>query len=289
MKTHAPPSRLVAILFIIHFTLFIGAAARAQQSSLTISNQTYSNTTITESALNTLQTSGAVIVNPTANVTFEAGDKITLKSGFNAKSGSKFRARIGITAATPPLMCFDTISANIYNNQAVTGSGWAADPKDGAPVNRVEVWIDNINRGLATRGGDRPDVQNAYNRPDWRYSGFTFTIPTSNLNLALGQHTVQLKAYNNAGLSATADKTFRIWDLSAIDPATGLPIGMIQDSNHNGIPDYVEINLGLDPAKNNDAQLQNIKRDYQYDPNDRLITAPERAYQLDAEGNIKGN
>jgi len=55
-------------------------------------------------------------------------------------------------------------------------------------------------------GGDRPDVQNAYNRPDWRYSGFSFSIPIS--DLAPGQHTVEVRAYNNANLSATASKAF---------------------------------------------------------------------------------
>jgi len=53
-------------------------------------------------------------------------------------------------------------------------------------------------------------VQNAYNRPDWRYSGFSFSIPLSGLGLSRGLHYVQTKAFDNDGLSATSDIGFYI-------------------------------------------------------------------------------
>jgi len=116
---------------------------------------------------------------------------------------------------------------------------------------------------------------------------FTITAPTTP-----GTYNFQWKM-EQAGKGAfgtlTTNKTITVKDLTSIDPLTGLPKGMLQDSNGNGIPDLVEYNLGLDPTQNNTGNplLNNIKRDYNYDKNNQLITAPERTYQLDAEGNIK--
>jgi hypothetical protein len=92
-----------------------------------------------------------------------------------------------------------------------------------------------------------------------------------------------------------ASDSGQLYTLTVTSPGSlgpdGIPAGLGRDSNNNGIPDWVESALGLDPAANNsnDPRLQNIKRQYQYDANDQLVIAPERTYDLDAEGNIKGN
>ena len=184
MKPSPHPPWFKTLILIFHLKLCC-FAAYAQQPPITdnlvIVTTTYNApaSAIIEAAISTVQTqpNNAVIVNPNANVTFEAGVKVTLKPGFNAKHGSKFRARTGLS-------------------------------------------LESLLRPTETGG---------------------------------------------------------------------LPLGLIVDSNNNGIPDVVELHLGLDPTQNNtgDPALQNIERDYQYDKNDQLIIAPERNYTLDAEGNIK--
>lgn len=68
----------------------------------------------------------------------------------------------------------------------------------------------------------------------------------------------------------------------------GIPIGL-HDSNGNGVPDLIEHRLGLDPSASGNSVPENMERAYQYDANNQLKSAPERTYQLDAEGNITGN
>ncbi|MDR2674485.1 MAG: hypothetical protein LBC18_06355 [Opitutaceae bacterium] len=69
--------------------------------------------------------------------------------------------------------------------------------------------------------------------------------------------------------------------------ASGIPKGLAQDGNNNGIPDLVEAALGLTPSGTNNTIPANITREYQYNEVNELIQSPERGYQLDAEGNIK--
>jgi hypothetical protein len=67
----------------------------------------------------------------------------------------------------------------------------------------------------------------------------------------------------------------------------GVPAGLSLDSNGNDIPDYVETLLGFDPTNPNNNIPNNIRRLYQYDYSDQLLDAPEGAFELDPEGNVK--
>jgi len=67
------------------------------KDTLTISGTTYDSTIITESAVYVVETKGTVVVNPKADVCFEATKQIHLKPGFHAAAGSKFQARIGLS------------------------------------------------------------------------------------------------------------------------------------------------------------------------------------------------
>jgi hypothetical protein len=69
--------------------------------------------------------------------------------------------------------------------------------------------------------------------------------------------------------------------------ANGVPSGLSQDSNGNGIPDLLEASLGLNPATAGNTIPATLSRQYDYDAVRQLIQSPERTYQLDAEGNIK--
>jgi hypothetical protein len=76
-------------------------------------------------------------------------------------------------------------------------------------------------------------------------------------------------------------------DLAATG-SNGVPVGLSQDSNNNGIPDLVEAGLGLDPSGTNSPIPSNIAREYHYNAVNEMTQSPERSYQLDAEGNIEG-
>jgi RHS repeat-associated protein len=91
-------------------------------------------------------------------------------------------------------------NSNMINlGGSITVSGWSAEPDQnpGAPVARVEVEIDGQFLGLATLGGQRPDVASASNRPDYLSSGWTFTGPVTNVDP--GEHSIGARAYTQNG------------------------------------------------------------------------------------------
>jgi hypothetical protein len=107
----------------------------------------------------------------------------------------------------PPYIAFDAASS-AYNGQTFTGSGWAADPDNGAPVDRVEIWVDGAYRGNAMLGGDRLDVANAYGRSDFRYSGFSYSITLS--GLTPGGHTVVARAFDGNNAYSEGSRSFTV-------------------------------------------------------------------------------
>lgn len=101
---------------------------------------------------------------------------------------------------SPPDASLDTVT---YGNGWITGNGWAADPENGTPVNRVEIFLDGVYKLNASLGGDRVDVSNAYGRSDYRYSGTNFSFNAS--GVTPGAHTVLARAFDNYG--AYTDRT----------------------------------------------------------------------------------
>jgi hypothetical protein len=104
---------------------------------------------------------------------------------------------------TVPNGSFDGISnANStvsYGESNVVATGWAADPTDGTPVDRVEMQIDGKYAGNATLGGWRQDVADAYGRSDYGNSGWSFSFPVE--TLSPGAHTMSATVFNSRGLS----------------------------------------------------------------------------------------
>jgi hypothetical protein len=82
----------------------------------------------------------------------------------------------------------------------VVFNGWAADLREGAPVQKVEVTIDDQIVGSATLGSDRCDVVGLNDRPTWLKSGWWAAVKLSGLNP--GSHRVSAIAYNRHGESA---------------------------------------------------------------------------------------
>ncbi|HXE75109.1 MAG TPA: glycosyltransferase family 39 protein [Candidatus Xenobia bacterium] len=75
--------------------------------------------------------------------------------------------------------------------------GWAADEKHGAPVARVEVFLDDRSVGDANLGLLRPDVRNSTGRDDFLPSGWQVLLDVR--RLPPGEHRVTAVAYDRAG------------------------------------------------------------------------------------------
>jgi len=75
--------------------------------------------------------------------------------------------------------------------------GWAADEKHGAPVARVEVFVDGVPVGDAVLGLPRPDVRDDTGREDFLASGWQLQLDTG--RFSPGEHRVTAVAYNRAG------------------------------------------------------------------------------------------
>ncbi|HEY6448836.1 MAG TPA: hypothetical protein VIY53_20440 [Acidobacteriaceae bacterium] len=103
--------------------------------------------------------------------------------------------------AMNPAIDATTRSTTVAQNDNLLVSGWAADPRDGAPVSSVSIQIDGATVGTATLGIAEPAV--AANHNDSRYldSGWTFTYAVA--SLSAGTHTVSAVAADSLGQSTT--------------------------------------------------------------------------------------
>jgi RHS repeat-associated protein len=99
----------------------------------------------------------------------------------------------GVSSATNGSSNTVSLGGNIFVG------GWAAEPDQnpGAPVSRVEIEVDGQFLGLATLGGQRPDVAAATNRPDFLDSEFTFDGPLTNVDP--GEHTIGVRMFTASG------------------------------------------------------------------------------------------
>jgi hypothetical protein len=85
-------------------------------------------------------------------------------------------------------------------------SGWFLD---GAGISKIEVMVDGNVVGDATYGLSRPDILSAF--PDYNNgnSGFKYSIDST--NLAEGQHTITVKAYNSLNeTTSLSERTFNV-------------------------------------------------------------------------------
>jgi hypothetical protein len=65
-------------------------------------------------------------------------------------------------------------------------SGWAACVDPGSPLMEVDMLIDKQSKGQASLGLPRPDVAEAYGRPDFKLTGWKSTVPLG--EIAPGPH-----------------------------------------------------------------------------------------------------
>jgi uncharacterized protein YbaR (Trm112 family) len=91
----------------------------------------------------------------------------------------------------------DGVVGDVSHDGEIQVGGWAADTSRGAPVARVEVWIDDVLRIPATIGGERADVERVSGRRSYRLSGWTAMVPAA--ALTGGAHRLAAFAYGVHG------------------------------------------------------------------------------------------
>ena len=82
----------------------------------------------------------------------------------------------------------------------LTGKGTVYDSEPDNFIRRVDVIIDGVAGMPATLGVPRPDFCANNSANGCPYVGFTFTISTAYQGIAVGQHTLQLRATNSRGV-----------------------------------------------------------------------------------------
>lgn len=94
-----------------------------------------------------------------------------------------------------------------YGNGELFVSGWAADEEDGAPVKKIEIFVDDKLVGEAELGIERPDVVKHFNNSLWLKSGWRIQVKTP---LKKGEHTVYAVVYDKVGGFKKPQSTFRV-------------------------------------------------------------------------------
>lgn len=104
----------------------------------------------------------------------------------------------------------DSINRETYNQgDEMTGGGWAADDIFGAPVRQVDIQIDGQTVAYGSLGLDRPDVEAAVGRTDFRPSGYVFSWNIG--TLTPGTHTLTVWAWTQPGpAQLSGSKTFTV-------------------------------------------------------------------------------
>jgi hypothetical protein len=83
-----------------------------------------------------------------------------------------------------------------YENGQLSATGWAGDKEDGAPVQKVMVYVDDKMVGEAKLGLDRPGVADEMKNPNWVKSGWTLSAP---MTLEKGKHKAHAISVNKRG------------------------------------------------------------------------------------------
>jgi hypothetical protein len=102
----------------------------------------------------------------------------------------------------------------------------------------------------------------------------------------------RFRAWNQWSTSEAEEQI--IYGVTVRESGSGQPVPpseiseLNSDSNNNGVPDLVEKAMGLNPSGTGNQFPANFEKIYYYDANGQLIQSPERAYDIDPEGNIKG-
>jgi|GEM_PF-2838452 len=130
----------------------------------------------------------------------------------NQDATSEFGARsfiVGGGTGDNPTMPVANCDAVTISGTSLTASGWALDKEDGAPISKVQVFIDGYTAGNATLGYSRGDAANhavndlGYPGPSSRYDSSGWVFTTDLTGLIPGAHTISFVANDNQGGQST--------------------------------------------------------------------------------------
>jgi hypothetical protein len=75
--------------------------------------------------------------------------------------------------------------------------GWAADPSKSAPIESLDIVLDDLEVFPASTGDERPDVAKVFGRPDWLLSGWSAEIVLG--KILPGEHRIEAVAHGSSG------------------------------------------------------------------------------------------
>jgi hypothetical protein len=88
----------------------------------------------------------------------------------------------------------DDIKGRTNVGATIAIRGWAADEAKPAPVDKVELVIDDLEVVPGITGDARPDVVNAFNNPNWLDCGWTAEVTLD--HILPGEHRIEAVAYS---------------------------------------------------------------------------------------------
>lgn len=179
--------------------------------------------------------------------------KVRAKQAGNSQFAPALDVTQTIVAIRPPTLSLDSFTNPTSSNPNLSGSGYAFDAQDGAPV-PVLLYLDGtaLPASLITNGLARPTVQsqsvaNGWSSKDVTNCGWSFAFDTN--TIPYGTHTYFIQAFNNGGgIAKTTTGTF----------TGGNPLLVAQTLTFDPIPDKeigdpdfavnAKSNLGYEPT-----------------------------------------
>jgi hypothetical protein len=109
-----------------------------------------------------------------------------------------------------PVCAINRIDGAVSTGGFLSITGFAVDPQRGAPVEKVEVFLDGALTGESSLSGLRPDVATHFHRRDYLWSGWSASASLEGVRA--GKHLVQIKAVGPSGRKASCG----IWEVEVL-------------------------------------------------------------------------
>jgi uncharacterized protein YjdB/GH25 family lysozyme M1 (1,4-beta-N-acetylmuramidase) len=132
----------------------------------------------------------------------------------------------------PAIMCVDTPTSDSTISNSVNIVGWALNQSGDK---QVDILVDGVEKGTATIGQSRTDVQAVYPSYGIVNSGYSYTLDASSLNY--GNHNITVVATGNDG--TTSSENINVVKSDPTISATGVGVTYRTHVQNLGIQPYV--------------------------------------------------
>ena len=109
-----------------------------------------------------------------------------------------------------PVCAINRIDGAVATGGFLSITGFAADRERGAPVEKMEIFLDGALTGESSLSGLRPDVATHFHRQDYLWSGWSASVSLE--DVPAGKHLVQIKAVGPSGKKASCG----IWEVEVL-------------------------------------------------------------------------